>query len=167
MYRNPTLFAPRAASAAASLLFTCSRCLLNIQHMTIAVPDVAMQIPYEFTYVGPHPLGHTYLRPSASPKRPQYVTHDPATFPQLRERVDQRQRNCSLRRRSRKRVAHPRIEHYEPRVRLRHQETGPSQPLSPSAKCPAYNEIYRAAVFIVLMEITNPKIPAARDPTIW
>ena len=50
-------------------------------------PDVAMQIPYELRYVGPHGRGQTYLRRevayvSAEPHNTTAkMTHEPAMLP--------------------------------------------------------------------------------------
>ncbi|KAL9712662.1 hypothetical protein Ac2012v2_003899 [Leucoagaricus gongylophorus] len=91
--------------------FNLSRCIRYTHSIPIVSPDVAMQIPYEFRYVGPHVDGHTYL----------HSYH----VPQLRERIRQRKRHGPFRRRPRERVTHPCIKHYKPSIRLRHEEPAP------------------------------------------
>lgn len=64
-------------------LFSARRCSLNTQLSTIALPEHAIHIPYEYRYVGPQFAGQTYLSmqcPKQSPTA-QRSTHDPAIFP--------------------------------------------------------------------------------------
>ena len=65
-YLNPFCLFPASSSSSSSLLFSFTKCCLNTKDIPIANPFVAIQIAYEFRYVGPHAVGHIY---------------DPAMFP--------------------------------------------------------------------------------------
>lgn len=59
-YLKPFLTCPLSLSPLSSLLFNLTRCTRKKQHITIDKPFVAMQIAYEWRYVGPQAVGQTY-----------------------------------------------------------------------------------------------------------
>lgn len=80
---------------------------------------------------------------------------------QLRESVDPRQRNSTLRWRAGNGIADPCQEDDEPSVRLCHQESRSISAFKSDIRYGqnTHKDTYRAAVFIVEVAMTKPTIP--------